>query len=108
MPSELQRVAQQLLATLDEIPRVVAYLHDRAGKYRESAGWIGSMSNNPSARDGRNAAGRGRQTLRRSRTLPVPSPPKARSLVQEMVSGQRTAPSQEDRTHPGSGRLARS
>ncbi len=50
MPSELQRVAKQLLATLDEIPRVVAYLHDRAGKYRESAGWIGSMSNNPSAR----------------------------------------------------------
>lgn len=50
MPSEMQRVAQQLLATLDEIPRVVAYLHDRARKYRESAGWIGSMSNNPSAR----------------------------------------------------------
>ncbi|MEV6411144.1 LuxR C-terminal-related transcriptional regulator [Kribbella sp. NPDC051718] len=44
MPSELQRVAQQLLAILDEIPRVVAYLHDRAGKYRESAGWIGNMS----------------------------------------------------------------
>ena len=50
MPSELQRVAQQLLTTLDAVPRVVAYLHDRANKYRESAGWIGSMSSNPSAR----------------------------------------------------------
>ena len=99
MPSELQRVAQQLLATLDEIPRVVAYLHDRAGKYRESAGWIGSMSNSPSAQM---AAMRLEEAARRceeaAHHLSL-APPKARSWVQEMVSGQRSAPGREDRTH---------
>jgi hypothetical protein len=50
MPSELQRVAEQLLACLNEAPRAVGYLHDRARKCREAAAWIGSQSNNPSAR----------------------------------------------------------
>jgi hypothetical protein len=49
MPSELQRVAQQLLDSLNQIERIVPYLHDRARKYREAAGWVGSTSNNPSA-----------------------------------------------------------
>ncbi|MFD3399853.1 DddA-like double-stranded DNA deaminase toxin [Kribbella sp. NPDC058693] len=50
MPSELQRVAQELLDALNQIERIVPYLHDRAQKYREAAGWVGSTSNNPSAR----------------------------------------------------------
>ncbi len=50
MPSDLQRVAQALLDALHEIERIVPYLHDRARKYREAAGWVGSTSNNPSAR----------------------------------------------------------
>ena len=50
MPSELQRVAQELLDSLNQIERIVPYLHDRARKYREAAGWVGSTSNNPSAR----------------------------------------------------------
>ncbi|WP_433020590.1 DddA-like double-stranded DNA deaminase toxin [Kribbella sp. CA-294648] len=50
MPSELQRVAQELLDTLNQIERIVPYMHDRARKYREAAGWVGSTSNNPSAR----------------------------------------------------------
>jgi hypothetical protein len=50
MPSELQRVAEQLLACLNEAPRAVGYLHDRARKCRDAAAWIGSTSNNPSAR----------------------------------------------------------
>lgn len=49
MPSELQRVAQALLDALDEIPRIVPYLHDQAGRYREAAGWVGSLSRNPPA-----------------------------------------------------------
>ncbi|WP_112243907.1 DddA-like double-stranded DNA deaminase toxin [Kribbella monticola] len=91
MPSDLQRVAQQLLATLDEIPRVVAYLHDRAGKYRESAGWIGGMSNNPSARMAAvqldEAAGRCEEA---AHYLSL-AQPKARGWVEQMVSGIRTA-----------------
>ncbi|MEJ1105458.1 MULTISPECIES: DddA-like double-stranded DNA deaminase toxin [unclassified Kribbella] len=50
MPSELQRVAQQLLDALNQIERIVPYLHERAQKYREAAGRVGSTSNNPSAR----------------------------------------------------------
>jgi hypothetical protein len=50
MPSELQRVAEQLLACLNEAPRAVGYLHDRARRCRDAAAWIGSQSNNPSAR----------------------------------------------------------
>jgi hypothetical protein len=50
MPSELRRVAEQLLACLNEAPRAVGYLHDRARRCRETAAWIGSQSNNPSAR----------------------------------------------------------
>jgi hypothetical protein len=91
MPSELQRVAQQLLATLDEIPRVVAYLHDRASKYRESAGWVGSMSNNPSARmAAMQLEEAGRRCEEAAHFLSL-APPKARSWVEQMVSGVRTA-----------------
>jgi hypothetical protein len=90
MPSELQRVAQQLLATLDEIPRVVAFLHDRASKYRESAGWIGGMSNNPSARIAAmqlDEAARRCEEAAHHLSLALP---KARSWVEQMVAGSRT------------------
>jgi hypothetical protein len=50
MPSELQRVAQELLDALSQIERIVPYLHERAQKYREAAVWVGNTSNNPSAR----------------------------------------------------------
>jgi hypothetical protein len=50
MPSELQRVAIQLLACLDEVTRAVNYLYDRARRSREAAAWIGGGSNNPTAR----------------------------------------------------------
>jgi hypothetical protein len=50
MASELQQVAQELLDALNQIERIVPYLHDRARKYREGAVWIGSMSNNQNAR----------------------------------------------------------
>lgn len=91
MPSELQRVAQQLLATLDEIPRVVAYLHECAGKYRESAGWIGSMSSNPSARMAATQLDEAARRCEEAAHFLSMAPPKARSWVEQMVSGVRTA-----------------
>jgi hypothetical protein len=91
VPSELQRVAQQLLATLDEIPRVVAYLHDRASKYRESAGWIGSISNNPSARMAAMQLDEAARRCEEAAHYLSMAPPKARSWVEQMVSGARAA-----------------
>ncbi|HEY0695067.1 MAG TPA: hypothetical protein VGD71_39280, partial [Kribbella sp.] len=91
MPSELQRVAQELLATLDQIPRVVAYLHDRASKYRESAGWIGSMSSNPSARTAAMQLDEAARRCEEAAHYLSLAPPRARSWVEQMVSGVRTA-----------------
>jgi hypothetical protein len=50
MPSELQRVARDLVAALDEAPRVVDSLIRIAQKCRENASQVGHMSNNPAAR----------------------------------------------------------
>jgi hypothetical protein len=44
MPSELQRVAGDLVACLDMMPRVVAALHERARRSREVAGYVGGLS----------------------------------------------------------------
>lgn len=44
MPSELQRVAGDLVACLDMMPRVVAALHERARRSREMAGYVGGLS----------------------------------------------------------------
>lgn len=90
MPSELQRVAQQLLATLDEVPRLAAYLNDRASKYRESAGWVGSMSNNPSARVAATQLEEAARRCEEAAHLLSLAPAKARSWVEQMVSGART------------------
>lgn len=90
MPSELQRIAQQLLATSDEIPRVVAYLHDRASKYRESAGWIGSISSSPSARMAAMQLDEAARRCEEAAHHLSMAPPKARSWVEQMVSGVRT------------------
>lgn len=101
MPSELQRVAEQLLATLDEIPRVVAYLHDRASKYRESAGWVGNLSNNPSARMAAVQLEEAARRCEEAAHLLSMAPPRARSWVEQMVSGVRTAEPAGGSTAPG-------
>lgn len=44
MPSELQRVAGELVACLDMMPRVVDALHERARRCREVAGYVGGLS----------------------------------------------------------------
>lgn len=91
MPSELQQIAQQLLATLDEIPRVVAYLHHSAGKCRESAGWIGGMSNNSSARMASMQLEEAARRCEEAAHFLSMAPPRARSWAEEMVSGIRMA-----------------
>ena len=91
MPSELQRVAQQLLATLDEIPRIVAYLNDRANKYRESAGWAGSMSNNQSARQAAMQLDEAARRCEEAAHYLLQAHALGRSWVEQMVSGVRTA-----------------
>lgn len=51
MPSELQRVAKDLLAAIDQIPRLVAALDSLARQCREQAAYVGAMhSSNPAAR----------------------------------------------------------
>lgn len=91
MPSELQRVAEQLLACLNEAPRAVGYLHDRARKCREAAAWIGNQSNNPSARVAAmqldNAALRCEEAAHYLSLAEA----RAKQWVEQMVSGIRTA-----------------
>ena len=90
MPSELQRVAIQLLASLDESVRAVNYLHDRARKNREAAAWIGSSTNNPNARI---AAMRLDDAARRCEEAAhylSHAESRARAWVEQMVSGVRT------------------
>jgi hypothetical protein len=91
MPSELQRVAQELLATLDEIPRVVAYLHDRAGEYRGAAAWVGGVSNNPQARMAAMQLDEAARRCEEAAHYLSLAPPRARGWVEQMVNGVRTA-----------------
>lgn len=44
MPSELQRVAGDLVACLDMMPRVIDALQERARRCREVAGFVGGLS----------------------------------------------------------------
>ncbi|MEV6287772.1 DddA-like double-stranded DNA deaminase toxin [Kribbella sp. NPDC051770] len=44
MPSELQRVAQDLVTCLDQLPAVAAALDTRARRCRETAGYLASFS----------------------------------------------------------------
>src|SRR4051794_2817039 len=90
MPSELQRVAEQLLACLNEAPRAVGYLHDRAMKCRQAAAWIGSQSSNPSARMAAmqldDAARRCEEAAHHLSLAEA----RAKQWVEQMVSGIRT------------------
>ncbi|MFB6724217.1 DddA-like double-stranded DNA deaminase toxin [Kribbella sp. NPDC056345] len=87
MPSELQRVAQALLAVLDETPRVAEYLQRVARKCREDAGHVGQLSNHPAARLAAmqlaDAATRCEEAARYLSQVP----PRARSWAEHMVAG---------------------
>lgn len=91
MPSELQRVAEQLLACLNEAPRAVGYLHDRARKSREAAAWIGNQSNNPSARMAAMQLDDAARRCEEAAHYLSMAEARAKQWVEQMVSGIRTA-----------------
>ncbi|MFF0338358.1 DddA-like double-stranded DNA deaminase toxin [Kribbella sp. NPDC004875] len=80
MPSELQRVAEQLLACLNEAPRAVGYLHDRARKGAPATTRIAATQLDEAARRCEEAAHYLSQVEAR-----------AKQWVEQMVSGIRTA-----------------
>lgn len=91
MSSELQRVAEQLLACLNEAPRAVGYLHDRARKCREAAAWIGNQSNNPSARMAAMQLDDAARRCEEAAHYVSLAEARAKQWVEQMVSGIRTA-----------------
>ncbi|MFD7158826.1 DddA-like double-stranded DNA deaminase toxin [Kribbella sp. NPDC059898] len=104
MPSELQRVAQGLLSALDEIPLVVTYLHDSARKYREAAAWVGGLTNNSQARMAAAQLDEAARRCEEAAHYLSLAPPKARSWVEQMVSGERIAePCPADALPPAGG-----
>ncbi|WP_238165452.1 hypothetical protein [Kribbella caucasensis] len=80
-----------VLAALDEIPRVVAYLHDGASKYREAAGWVGSLGSNAQARMAAMQLAEAARRCEEAADYLSLAPPKVRGWVEQMVSGIRTA-----------------
>ncbi|MER7245807.1 DddA-like double-stranded DNA deaminase toxin [Kribbella sp. NPDC000426] len=90
MPSELQRVAEQLLGCLNESARAVSYLHDRARKSREAAAWIGGTSNNPSARMAAMQLDQAARRCEEAAHYLSQADSRARAWVEQMVSGIRT------------------
>lgn len=90
MPSELQRVAQALVAALDEAPRVVDYLLRAAQKYRENAGYVGHMSNNPAAQVAAMHLDEAARRCEEAAHYLAQAPPKARGWAEQMASGIRT------------------
>jgi len=91
MPSELERVAQELIEVLDEVPRVVAYLQRTAQRCRENAALVGGMSHSPA---GRMAALQLDEAARRcdeAAQYASIAPTRAREWAGQMVSGVRTA-----------------
>lgn len=91
MPSELQRVAEGLVAALDEVPRVIGYLQRTAHRCREQMELVGGMSGNPAAQMAAmqldEAAGRCDEAVHHLSQVPL----KARAWAEQMVSGVRTA-----------------
>lgn len=90
MPSELQRVAEQLLASLNEASRAVGYLHDRARKCREAAAWIGNTSN-PSARTAATQLDEAARRCEEAAHHLSLAESRARQWVEQVVTGIRTA-----------------
>ncbi|WP_328995796.1 hypothetical protein OG394_14140 [Kribbella sp. NBC_01245] len=91
MPSELQQVAARLLAALDEVPRVVPYLHDQANKYRQAAGWVGSLSSNQNARMAATQLDAAARRCEEAANHLLQAHARGRSWVEQIVSGVRTA-----------------
>ena len=91
MPSELQRVAQAVVAALDEVPRVVDYLLRTAQKCRENARYVGHLSNNPAAKMAAMQLDEAARRCEEAAHYLAQAQPKARGWAEQTVSGGRTA-----------------
>ncbi|MFD7161480.1 DddA-like double-stranded DNA deaminase toxin [Kribbella sp. NPDC059898] len=90
MQSELQRVAERMLACLTEAPRAVGYLHDRARKCRDAAAWIGNQSSNPNARMAAMQLDDAARRCEEAAHHLSMAEARAKQWVEQMVSGIRT------------------
>jgi SCP1.201-like deaminase len=92
MPSELQRVARDLLACLDQMPAIVASLQRRAVRLRELAAQVAAMrSENPGATTAALQLDAAARACERAADLLSRVPPKSRAWTEQMVRGERTA-----------------
>jgi hypothetical protein len=92
VPSELQRVAQALLEVLDEVPRVVAYLHSTARRCRENAALIGSMSAQPSARTAALQLDQAARSCEEAAHQASIAPQRARAWAEQMIRPEARGP----------------
>jgi nucleic acid/nucleotide deaminase of polymorphic system toxin len=104
MPSELQRVASELLACIDQIPNMTGYLASTAARCREQAAYLaGFGSSNPAARTAALQLDAAARACDQAADHAARVPPRARGWVEQMVSGQRTGAKAEKRAAIGPG-----
>lgn len=92
MPSELQRVASELLACIDRIPAMTHYLLRTAGRCREQAAYLVAFgSTSPATRTAALQLDAAARACEHAAEYAGRVPPRARSWVDQMVTGERTA-----------------
>ncbi len=102
MSSELQRVAQGLVDSLDQIPAMVAYLQRTVSKLRQQATYIAALS--PSNQACQNAALQveaAAKACEDTAQLASLAPPKARAWAEQMVTGARHSTKEPASSTPG-------
>ncbi|MFC9690256.1 DddA-like double-stranded DNA deaminase toxin [Kribbella sp. NPDC056951] len=91
MPSELQRVAAELLSCIDQIPNMVGYLHRTARHCREQAAYLIAFgSTNPAARETALQLDAAARACEEAAEFAGRVPQRARSWADQMVGGWRT------------------
>jgi len=94
MASELQRVATELLACIDQIPRMTDYLERTAHHCREQAAYLAAFgSTNPGARIAAIQLEAAARACEEAAEYVGRVPPRARDWVEQMVGGHRPATS---------------
>lgn len=89
MPSDLQRVAQGLVDCLNEIPRVIGALQQRAATCREHAALVVQLSGGSATNAAMQLDEAARRCEEAAHYLSM-APPKAQGWAQQMVDGIRT------------------
>lgn len=101
MPSELQRVASELLACIDRIPDMVAYLSRTAARCREQTGYLAQFgSSNPAANTAALQLDAAARACDEAAEYAGRVPLRARCWVEQMVSGGRTVSAANGGTAP--------